>query len=62
VSDKYVQVADGKSALRDAESKATEYKNKTGTELNKAIDKFDKTVEDKAAQAKGGISSWFGGK
>jgi hypothetical protein len=57
-----VQVADGKAAFRDAEGKATEYKNKTGTELNKAIDKFDKTVEDKAAQAKSGISSWFGGK
>lgn len=54
-------MADGKSALKDAENKAQEYQQKTGKELNKAIDKFDKTVEDKASQAKGGISSWFGG-
>ncbi|ETN42397.1 uncharacterized protein HMPREF1541_01551 [Cyphellophora europaea CBS 101466] len=53
---------DTKSALSDAEARAKEYKEKTGKELNTAIDKFDKTVEDKAAQAKSGISSWFGGK
>jgi hypothetical protein len=26
------------------------------------IDKFDSTVEKKAAEAKSGLSSWFGGK
>jgi hypothetical protein len=36
--------------------------SKTGSQINTAIDKFDKTVEDKAAKAKSGISSWFGGK
>jgi vacuolar-type H+-ATPase subunit H len=51
-----------KSALSDAEVKAKEYKDKTGKELNSAIDKFDNTVEKKAAEAKSGISSWFGGK
>jgi len=25
-----------------------------------AVDKFDRVVEDKAAQARGGILSWFG--
>ena len=28
----------------------------------KGVDKFDKTVEEGAAKAKSGISSWFGGK
>ncbi len=51
-------MADAKSALRDAEAKASEYKDKSSKEINKAIDQFDKTVEDKAAKAKG----WFGGK
>ena len=49
--------SDAKSGLDKAENKAEEYRQKTG----KAIDKFDKTVEDKAAQAKSGVSSWFGG-
>ncbi|KIV96939.1 hypothetical protein PV10_00752 [Exophiala mesophila] len=54
--------ADARSKLADAEAKAKEYREKTGKELNNAIDKFDKTVEDGAAKAKSGISSWFGGK
>merc|ERR1712227_164762 len=33
----------------------------TGTELNKAVDAFDKNVEKGAEKAKSGISSWFGG-
>lgn len=32
----------------------------TARELNETADKFDKTVEKKAAEAKSGISSWFG--
>lgn len=56
-----MQSKDAKSAFNDAEARAKEYKEKTGKELNQAIDKFDKTVEDKAAQAKSGISGWFGG-
>ncbi|KPI41161.1 uncharacterized protein AB675_7877 [Cyphellophora attinorum] len=53
--------ADAKSALKDAEARAKEYKDKTGKEINAAVDKFDATVEKKAAEAKSGISSWFGG-
>ena len=48
--------------MSGAETRAKEYKDKTGKELNAAVDKFDKTVEEKAAQAKSGISGWFGGK
>ena len=53
------QAADAKSGLKDAEKKAEEYKQRTGKELNQAIDKFDKTVEDGAAKAKSGVSGWF---
>lgn len=35
-------------------------KKETSKELHDSIDNFDKTVERKAAEAKGGISSWFG--
>ena len=34
--------------------------DKTKQEAKQSIDKFDKTVEKKAAEAKSGISSWFG--
>jgi len=62
-SNKFDQAsADAKSKLSEAEAKARELSQKAGKDLNGAIDKFDKTVEDKAAKAKSGISSWFGGK
>lgn len=48
--------------MSEAEAKAKEYKDKTGKELMKGVDKFDATVEKKASEAKSGISSWFGGK
>ncbi|KAF6229715.1 hypothetical protein HO173_011362 [Letharia columbiana] len=35
-------------------------KNDTKKEFNQSIDNFDKTVERKTAEAKSGISSWFG--
>ncbi|KIW11599.1 hypothetical protein PV08_10900 [Exophiala spinifera] len=54
--------AEAKAKLAEAEAKAKEVSQKTGTQINSAIDKFDKTVEEKAAKAKSGISSWFGGK
>lgn len=54
--------SEAKSKLAEAQAKAQEYKEKTGKELNKAVDTFDKTVEKKAAEAKSGLSSWFGGK
>ena len=34
--------------------------DKTKQEAKQSIDKFDKTVEKKTAEAKSGISSWFG--
>ena len=35
-------------------------KNSTSKSLSEGIDKFDKTVEKKTAEAKSGVSSWFG--
>ena len=45
--------SDGKSSFDQA-------KKDTARELQETADKFDKTVEKKTAEAKSGISSWFG--
>lgn len=37
-------------------------KNETARELQETADSFDKTVGKKTAEAKAGISSWFGFK
>lgn len=46
----------------DAEKNIEKYRNEAGKELHSAVDKFDKTVENAAAQTKSSVSSWFGGK
>ncbi|KAL9109669.1 MAG: hypothetical protein Q9227_005707 [Pyrenula ochraceoflavens] len=62
---------DARAKFREAESKASSYGNDaqkrfeqtrkdTGEKLMSGVDKFDQTVEKKAAETKGGISSWFG--
>ncbi|KAJ2971711.1 hypothetical protein NQ176_g7557 [Zarea fungicola] len=57
--DKAWQQADKKAqAARD---NAQAYVKDAKAEAIKAVDKFDKTVEDGAAKAKSGISGWFGG-
>ncbi|KID98942.1 calcofluor white hypersensitive protein, partial [Metarhizium majus ARSEF 297] len=55
-------------AWAEADKKADKIKSQTESyvkdakaEAIKAVDKFDKTVEDGAAKAKSGISGWFGG-
>ena len=55
-------------AAKDAENKYQQIKSEAGTKFSEtrkeaaqAIDNFDKTVEKKAAEAKSGISSWWGG-
>ncbi|KAK4965196.1 hypothetical protein LTR66_012190 [Elasticomyces elasticus] len=45
-----------------AEKNIDQYSKEAKKDFNQAVDKFDKTVEEKAAQAKSGLSSWFGGK
>jgi len=46
----------------DAGKKLQEVRSETGTQLSKAVDNFDKSVEKGAAQSKSWISGWFGGK
>ena len=57
-----MQVADAKSKLSETQAKAEQFRKDSSKELNKAVDKFDTTVEKKTSEAKSGISSWFGGK
>ncbi|TQV94894.1 hypothetical protein V2A60_010013 [Cordyceps javanica] len=58
--DKAWQQADRQ--VSQARDNAEAYVKDARAEALKAVDKFDKTVEDGASKAKSGISSWFGGK
>lgn len=58
--DKAWQQADQR--VGQARDKTEAYVKDARAEALKAVDKFDKTVEDGASKAKSGISSWFGGK
>ncbi|KAL0261677.1 hypothetical protein SLS55_003107 [Diplodia seriata] len=42
-----------------ADKKIGDVSAKTAKDLHSAVDKFDKTVEDKAAQSKSWLSGWF---
>lgn len=55
------QIAEVNREASIAKSNAEAYAKDAKAEALKAVDKFDHTVEEKAAKAKGGISSWFGG-
>ncbi|KAM5352543.1 hypothetical protein ACJ41O_005265 [Fusarium nematophilum] len=57
--DKTLAEADRQASV--AKSNAESYAKDAKAEALKAVDKFDQTVEDGAAKAKGGISGWFGG-
>lgn len=48
--------------LAKAENKFEDYRKSAGAEAMAKIDAADKKVEQEAAKAKSGISSWFGGK
>lgn len=52
--------AEGKFDIykKDLEAKGEQAK----ADALRKIDQFDATVEKKAAEAKSGLSSWFGGK
>lgn len=56
-----MQWADADSKAKEARDQAEGYAKDARAEAIKAVDKFDKTVEDGASKAKSGISSWFGG-
>ncbi|KAK5070542.1 hypothetical protein LTR64_000213 [Lithohypha guttulata] len=54
--------ADVEKKYAEGKKEAGDLLHRTEREINKGIDTFDKTVEKKAAEAKSGLSSWFGGK
>ena len=54
--------ADAKAKWDQASADAEKYSKQTGQSLQKKIDEADRKVEEGAAKAKSGISSWFGGK
>lgn len=55
------QFADADRKAGNIKSQTESYVKDAKAEAIKAVDKFDKKVEDGAAKAKSGISGWFGG-
>ncbi|KAH8768332.1 hypothetical protein F5883DRAFT_554382 [Diaporthe sp. PMI_573] len=55
-------LAKTQAELQKGKEGATAYARDAKNATIQEIDKFDKKVEEKASQAKSGISSWFGGK
>lgn len=49
-------------AAEDGKKKFGELSQEARNKLNEGIDKMDRTVEQKAAEAKGTASGWFSGK
>lgn len=47
---------------KEEADKLNKTRHNVAKDVNAKIDTFDKTVEQKAAEAKSGVSSWFGGK
>lgn len=56
------QLAKTQAELQKGKQEAAAYAKDAKAATIQEIDKFDKTVEEKASQAKSGLSSWFGGK
>ncbi|KAI9054095.1 hypothetical protein LZ554_001266 [Drepanopeziza brunnea f. sp. 'monogermtubi'] len=55
-------VEKSRAELSKAEGKFEAYRKDIGAEAMKKIDAADAKIEQEAAKAKSGISSWFGGK
>ncbi|KDN61145.1 hypothetical protein CSUB01_00826 [Colletotrichum sublineola] len=55
-------VAQADKKFSATKSNVEAYAKDAKAEALKKVDAFDKKVEDEAAKAKSGISSWFGGK
>jgi hypothetical protein len=69
VADKFVswlpippQISEADKQVSRAKSNAEAYAKEARAGAIKKIDELDKKVEEASAKAKGGISSWFGGK
>lgn len=57
----YRQISEADRQASRAKSNIEAYGKDAKAEALKAVDKFDAKVEDGAAKAKSGVSSWFGG-
>lgn len=56
------QISEADRQASRTKSNVESYAKDTKAEALKAVDKFDHKVEEGASKAKGGLSSWFGGK
>lgn len=56
------QLAKTQAEFQKGKDQAATYAKDAKNATIQEIDKFDKKVEEKASQAKSGVSSWFGGK
>ncbi|PLB53053.1 hypothetical protein P170DRAFT_507764 [Aspergillus steynii IBT 23096] len=54
--------AQASGIAHDGINKLDEYRQDASSKLRTNVDKFDNAVEEKAAEAKGSVSGWFGGK
>ncbi|KAJ5094402.1 hypothetical protein N7456_010263 [Penicillium angulare] len=52
----------GKEKLDEGKKQLDGLRKDTKDRVSSEIDKLDRSVEDKAAEAKGTVSGWFGGK
>ena len=56
-----MQAEKARQEVTNAENKLEQYRKEASREAMKKIDAVDRKVEEGAAKAKSGISSWFGG-
>lgn len=54
-----IQVDHARAKFNETEGKMEQYGKDTRKNLQHKVDEFDKSVEDKAAKAKSGLSGWF---
>ncbi|KAJ5960580.1 uncharacterized protein N7479_007730 [Penicillium vulpinum] len=56
------EVQEGKDRLEELRNEAKSKFNANRERVNSSIDQVDREVEQKAAEAKGAVSGWLGGK
>ncbi|KAF3387491.1 hypothetical protein F1880_000348 [Penicillium rolfsii] len=54
------QLEEGKKHLEEGKKQLDGYGKEARDQFNATVDKVDRTVEEKAAEAKGTVSGWFG--
>ncbi|KAJ5163748.1 uncharacterized protein N7500_005578 [Penicillium coprophilum] len=56
------EVQEGKNKLEELRNEAKNKFNASREKVNHSVDQIDRDVEQKAAEAKGAVSGWLGGK